>query len=232
MANITERMHSEQSNLSGGAAFPVRSLSKGQGVAFAFKIAITFACFWYLLRHIDTAELRRTLPGIDMRWSMLAIALLVLQIPLVGLRWLQIAKILAMRGRQLTWVWMSVAAGIAQFFGQILPVIAGDGVRVWFLGRFGDNWRDATISVVIDRCVGIGLLLAFTFAILLLPSSFGAFESGWDKMVVTLAVMLAVGVTCLALSAQLGPKLTSSRYGRWVERFFSGARAAVFGSRS
>jgi glycosyltransferase 2 family protein len=231
MANITEHMPSEQSNLS-GTALPVRSLSKGQGVAFAFKIAITFACFWYLLRHIDTAELRRTLPGIDMRWSMLAIALLVLQIPLVGLRWLQIAKILAMRGRQLTWVWMSVAAGIAQFFGQILPVIAGDGVRVWFLGRFGDNWRDATISVVIDRCVGIGLLLAFTFAILLLPSSFGAFESGWDKMVVTLAVMLAVGVTCLALSAQLGPKLTSSRYGRWVERFFSGARAAVFGSRS
>jgi len=231
MAKITERMPSEQSNLS-GTALPVRSLSKGQGVAFAFKIAITFACFWYLLRHIDTAELQRTLPGIDMRWSMLAIALLVLQIPLVGLRWLQIAKILGMRGRQLTWVWMSVAAGIAQFFGQILPVIAGDGVRVWFLGRFSDNWRDATISVVIDRCVGIGLLLAFTFAILLLPSSFGAFENGRDKMVVTLAVMLAVGVTCLALSAQLGPKLTSWRYGRWIERFFSGARAAVFGSRS
>jgi uncharacterized membrane protein YbhN (UPF0104 family) len=30
----------------------------------------------------------------------------------------------------------------------------------------------------------------------------------------------------------LGPKLTGWRYGRWIERFFSGARAAVFGSRS
>src|ERR1700745_872144 len=122
MANITERMHSEQSNLSRGTALPVRSLSKGQGAAFALKIAITFACFWYLLRHIDAAEQQRMLPGIDMRWSMLAIALLIFQIPLVGLRWLQIAKILAMRGRQLTWIWMSVAAGIAQFFCQILPV--------------------------------------------------------------------------------------------------------------
>ncbi|MFY9771894.1 MAG: lysylphosphatidylglycerol synthase transmembrane domain-containing protein [Xanthobacteraceae bacterium] len=218
--------------MSHSTALPVRSLSKGQGAAFALKIAITLACFWYLLRHIDTAELQRTLPGIDMRWSMLAIALLVSQIPLVGLRWLQIAKILAMRGRQVTWIWMSVAAGIAQFFGQILPVVAGDGVRVWFLGRFSSDWRNATISVVIDRCVGIGLLLAFTLVILLLPSNFGAFEQDRDKVVVALATMLILGVICLVVSARLGPKLTGWRYGRWIERFFSGARAAAFGSRS
>jgi uncharacterized membrane protein YbhN (UPF0104 family) len=232
MANITERMRSEQPNLGRGPALSVRSLSKGQGAAFALKIAITAACFWYLLRHIDTAELQRTLPGIDLRWSMLAIALLVLQIPLVGLRWLQIAKILAMHGRQLTWVWMSVAAGIAQFFGQIMPVVAGDGVRVWFLGRFSHNWRDATISVVIDRCVGIGLLLAFTLGILLLPSNFGAFDRDRDKVVIALAAMLVFGIVCLAVSARLGPNLTGWRYGRWIDRFFSGARAAVFGSRS
>jgi hypothetical protein len=225
-------MHSEESNLSPSAALPARSLSKGQGAAFALKIAITLACFWYLLRHIDAAELRRTLPGIDMRWSMRALALLVSQIPLLGLRWLQIAKILAMRGRQLTWFWMSVAAAIAQFFGQILPVVAGDGVRVWFLGRFSNDWGDAAISVVIDRCVGVGLLLMFTLGILLLPSSFGAFDADRDKAVITLVVMVVIGVSCLALSARLGPTLTGWRYGRWVERFFSGARTAVFGSRS
>jgi uncharacterized membrane protein YbhN (UPF0104 family) len=225
-------MRGQQSNLSDGAALPVRSLSKGQGAAFALKIAITLACFWYLFRHIDVAELRRTLPGIDMRWSIVALGLLVSQIPLVGLRWLQIAKILAMRGQRLTWVWMSVAAGIAQFFGQILPVVAGDGVRVWFLGRFSSNWRDATISVVIDRCVGIGILLAFTLGILLLPSSFGAFEQERDKVVIALALMLVVGVISLAVSAQIEPMLTGWRYGRWIDRFFSGARAAMFGSRS
>jgi uncharacterized membrane protein YbhN (UPF0104 family) len=225
-------MPSEESNLSRTTTFPVRSLSKGQSVTLAVKIAITLLCFWYLLRHVDTAELRRTLPGIDVQWSMLAIALLVAQIPLVGLRWLQIAKILAMHGRQLTWVWMSVAAGVAQFFGQILPVVAGDGVRVWFLGRFSNNWRDATLSVVIDRCVGIGLLLVFTLVILLLPSSFGAFDQDRNAVLTTLAVMLVVALACLALSARLGPKLTGWRYGRWIDRFFAGARAAVFGSRS
>jgi uncharacterized membrane protein YbhN (UPF0104 family) len=225
-------MPSEESNLTSSTAFPVRSLSKSQSAAFAVKIAITVACFWYLLRHIDAAELRRTLPGIDIRWWMLALMLLVSQIPLLGLRWLQITKILSMRGRQLTWFWMSVASAIAQFFGQILPLVAGDGVRVWFVGRFSNNWGDAAISVVVDRCVGIGLLLAFTFGILLLPSSFGAFDQDRDKVVITVAIMVIVGVTCLALSAPLAPKLTGWRYGRWIERFFRGARAAVFGSRA
>ena len=225
-------MRSEESDLSGSTALPVRPLSKSQGAAFALKIVVTLGCFWYLLHHVDVAELRRTLPGIDARWSVLAILLLVAQIPLVALRWLQIAKLLGMRGRRLTLFWMTVAAAIAQFFGQILPLIAGDGVRVWFLGRFSSNWRDAAISVAIDRCVGIGLLLAFTFCILLLPSSFGAFDQDRDKVVITLAAMLIVGVACLAMSAPLGPKLRDWRYGRWIETFFSGARAAVFGSRS
>src|SRR5438552_61506 len=226
-------MDTQESNLSRGATLPsVWALSKSQGAALALKIAITLACFWYLLRHIDVAELRRTLPGIDRGWATLAVLLLISQIPLIGLRWLQIAKILTMRGRQLTWLWMSVAAGIAQFFGQILPVIAGDGVRVWFLAHFGNDWRDATISVVIDRCVGIGLLLVFTLGILLLPSSLGAFSQERDRVTIALAAMIVVGLVCLLLGARLSPKLTRWRYGRWVERFFSGAQAAVFGSRA
>jgi len=226
-------MDNNESSLSRGAALPsVRTLSKSQSAALALKIALTLACFWYLFRHIDVVELRRTLPGINRGWAMLAVLLLISQIPLVALRWLQIAKILMMRGRQLTWFWMSVAAGIAQFFGQILPVVAGDGVRVWFLAHFGNDWRDATISVVIDRCVGIGLLLVFTFGILLLPSSFDAFSQERDRVMIALAAMIVLGLICLLLGARLSPKLMRWRYGRWIERFFSGARVAVFGSRS
>jgi uncharacterized membrane protein YbhN (UPF0104 family) len=210
----------------------VRNLSRSQAAIFALKIALTVACFWYLLRHIDVAELRHTLPDIDARWSLWAICLLVLQIPLVGLRWLQIAKTLRMRGKQVTWFWMSVVSAIGQFFGQILPVVAGDGVRVWFLAHFGNDWRDATISVLIDRCVGIGLLLTFTLAILLLPSSFGAFDQYRGRIAIVLAVIVALGLVCLLLGAALSRSLTKWRYGRWIATFFSGARAAVFGSRS
>jgi uncharacterized membrane protein YbhN (UPF0104 family) len=137
-----------------------------------------------------------------------------------------------MRGEQLTCYWMSVAAAIGQFFGQILPVVAGDGVRVWFLSRFSHDWRNATISVVIDRCVGIGLLLTFTLIILLLPSSFGAFEQDRGRVAALLASIIALGLIGLLGGAALSPALHNWRYGRWIERFFNGARAAVFGSRS
>jgi hypothetical protein len=226
-------MHNQRSEMARETALPsMRNLSKGQSVAFALKIAATLACFWYLLHHIDVAELRRTLPNIDPRWSICAVCLLLLQIPLVGLRWLQIAKILRMRGTQLTWFWMSVVAAIGQFFGQILPVVAGDGVRVWFVANFGNDWRDATISVAIDRCVGVGLLLTLSLVILLLPSNFGAFDQERGTVAILLAVVVVLGLVCLLLGAALGPLFANWKYGRWIEKFFNGARAAVFGSRS
>lgn len=232
-SSVSGQMQNEQSQLSRESALPtIRNLSKGQIAAFVLKIAATLVCFWYLFRHIDVAELRRTLPDIDARWAMLAIVLLLCQIPLLGLRWLQIAKTLSMHGRKLTFVWMSIATAIGQFFGQILPVVAGDGVRVWFLAHFGNDWRNATISVVIDRCVGIGLLLIFTFVILLLPSSIGVFDRDRDRIAVVFAGIIVLGFICLLLGAALSPSLKKWKYGRWLDRFFNGARAAVFGSRS
>jgi uncharacterized membrane protein YbhN (UPF0104 family) len=112
-------------------------------------------------------------------------------------------------------------------------MVAGDGVRMWFLVHFGNDWRNAAMSVVIDRCVGVGLLFVFTLAILFLPSSFGIFGGERGAIIGVLALMIAVGVLCLLLGPRLGRALASwrARQGRWVETFFSGARAAVFGPR-
>src|SRR5262249_44563439 len=110
--------------------------------------------------------------------------------------------------------------------------VVGDGVRIWFLAHFGNDWRNATMSVMIDRCVGIGLLLTFTLAIVLLPSSFGAFGDQRGKIAAVLAIIIVIGLVCLLLCAALSPSLAHWRYGRWIGIFFTSARAAVFGSRS
>ena len=211
---------------------PAQSLSKGHGAILALKILVTLACFWYLFRHIDLAELRRTLPGFEVQWGVLAVLLLMLEIPLVALRWLEIVNVLKIRGDRVTFFWMSMATAIGQFFGQILPVVAGDGVRVWFLTRVGTDWRDAAASVVIDRCVGIGLLLAFAFTILLLPSNFDLFRGQWSEVVAALGVMLLVGVIGLVLGARLSPALAERRHAKWIATFFTGAYRVVFGPRS
>ena len=81
---------------------PAQSLSKGHGAILALKILVTLACFWYLFRHIDLAELRRTLPGFEVQWGVLAVLLLMLEIPLVALRWLEIVNVLKIRGDRVT----------------------------------------------------------------------------------------------------------------------------------
>jgi uncharacterized membrane protein YbhN (UPF0104 family) len=72
----------------------------------------------------------------------------------------------------------------------------------------------------------------FTFGIVLLPSSFGALGQDRQRIAIVLAAIIVLGLVCLLVGARLSPKLTKWRYGYWVDRFFSGARASVFGARS
>lgn len=211
---------------------PVASFGKGQGVIVLLKLAGTLACFWYLFRHIDVAELRRTLPGLEVRWVVLAVSLLMLQIPLMAVRWLEIVRVLKMPDDRLTYPWMVLAAAIGQFFGQILPVVAGDGVRVWLLARLENDWRDAAMSVVIDRCIGVGLLLAFSFVILLLPTSIGLFGNERGEILVVLGIMLVAGCIGLVLGPRLGAAVAAWRHGGWIAAVLAGANRAVFGPRS
>lgn len=213
------------------ALSPVRSFSRGHAGILALKIGVTVLCFWYLFQHLNVAELRRTLPGFEFRWAVPAVLLLMLQIPLMSLRWLEIVRVLKMRDRP-TYLWMSAATAIGLFFGQILPLIAGDGLRMWFFTQFGGNWRDAAMSVTIDRCVGVGLLLVFSFAILLLPSSLGLFGGHRGDVIVTLGAALLVGVIVLVSGARLLPAFAERRYVKWAADFFTSAHSVVFGPRS
>jgi uncharacterized membrane protein YbhN (UPF0104 family) len=211
---------------------PVRSFSKGHGAIFAVKIGVTVLCFWYLFRHIDVTELRRSLPGFQIRWAILTVFLLMLQIPLVAFRWLEIVRVLNMRGDRLTYWPMCAASAIGQFFGQILPLVAGEGVRMWFFTHLGGKWRDAAMSVVIDRCVGVGLLLVFAFAILLVPSGLDLFGGYWNEVMVTLGAMLLVGVLGLVFGARFSTAFARWRYTKWVASFFNDSYRVAFGPRS
>ena len=80
----------------------------------------------------------------------------VLQIPLLGVRWCNILDALAVRTARVTVVATIAVSAIGVFFAQVLPSVAGEGVRAWLLVRLGCDWRSAVTSVVIDRGVGVG----------------------------------------------------------------------------
>src|SRR5262245_29491676 len=170
------------------------SASRGRGVKklgiFAGKLLVTGACFWYLSRQINLGQVISALPLLDFRWAAFAVLVVMLEVPLGGLRWSAIVDALAARDERVTRTVMIGMTAIGVFFTQVLPSLAGDGVRAWLLARRGCDWRNAVISVVIDRAIGAALLLALGFAILLLPSGLTALGGYRDVVLVAYGGLL------------------------------------------
>ena len=153
------------------------SLPAGGGrkkaVIFAVKLLVTAACFWYVFRQIDFSQVVSSVRLLDFRWAAFALLVAMLEIPILGLRWHTIIDALAAR-KWITRTGMIAVTAVGTFFSQVLPSVAGEGVRAWLLVRLGYDWRNSVASVVIDRAIGVALLIALAFFILLLPSGLTA----------------------------------------------------------
>src|SRR5262249_56773329 len=101
------------------------------------------------------------------------------------------------------------------FFAQVLPHVAGEGMRAWLLVRLGSNWRTAVTSVVIDRGVGVGLLLVLGFVVLLLPSGLAALGGYRDVVLIVYGALILVGALGLLLVPKIAAPLARWRYSRW-----------------
>src|SRR5262249_6685459 len=132
------------------------------------KLLVTGACFWYVARQIDLNQVLSAIPLLDFRWAAFAILVATLEIPLSGLRWYNIVRWRG--GGDLGGFRAAIiaATAVGVFFAQVLPSVAGDGVRAWLLVRLGSSWHNAVTSAVIDRGVGVGLMIALGFVVLLL----------------------------------------------------------------
>src|SRR6185312_21545 len=196
---------------------------------FAAKLIVTGGCFWYVSRQIDLKQVLSAIPLLDFRWAAFAVLVVVLQIPLLGVRWCNILDALAVNAR-VTMVATIAVSAIGVFFAQVLPSVAGEGVRAWLLVRLGCDWRSAVTSVVIDRGVGVGLLIAIGFAILLLlPSSFTALGGYRELVLVFYGGLLLAAAFGLLFAPRIAPWLSRWRYSGWVATLAVDARRVLLG---
>jgi uncharacterized membrane protein YbhN (UPF0104 family) len=198
---------------------------------FAAKVVVTAMCFWYLSRRIDVAQLLRVLPELDVRWAVVAALVAMLQIPLLGLRWCEILDALALRNARMTRAAVIGITAIGAFFTQVLPNIAGDGMRVWLAARLGCDWKSGVLSVLIDRGVGVGLMVAFAFGILLVPSPLTALAGYRDLVLVVYGAALLAGLLGLLLTPSFAPVLERWRYTRWLATLATAGRRVLLGPR-
>ena len=198
---------------------------------FAAKLLVTGACFWYASRQIDLSQIWSAIPRLDFRWAAFATLLVMLQIPLLGARWCNVVEALAVRNAQMNSVTMIVLTAIGVFFAQVLPSLAGEGVRAWLLVRLGCDWRNALTSVVIDRGIGLGLLVAMGFFILLLPSSLTALGGYRDLVVVVYGALILAGGFGLVFVPTIVLPLARWRYSRWFGTLAMDVRRVLLGPR-
>src|SRR6266481_2501866 len=205
---------------------------RGEKIAiFAAKLLVTGACFWYVSRQIDLNQVLSAIPLLDFRWAVLAILVAILEVPLSGLRWSNIVASLGVRDKQMTRTAMIAATAVGVFFAQVLPSVAGEGVRAWLLVRLGSNWRIAVTSVVIDRGVGVGLLLVLGFVVLLLPSGLTALGGYRDVVLIVFGALILVGALGLLLAPKIASPLARWRYSRWFATLAVDVHRVLLGSK-
>jgi glycosyltransferase 2 family protein len=198
----------------------------------AAKLVVTAGCFWYVSRQIDVKQVLSAIPLLDFRWAALATVLAMVEIPVVGLRWRNIVAALGALDARMTRTAMIAITAIGLFFAQVLPTFAGEGVRVWLLARLGCDWRNAVTSVVIDRAVGVGLLVALGFIILLLPSGLTALGGYRQPVLISYGALLVAGAVGLWLVPTLVPLLRRWRYSRWIAALAADVHRVLLGPRA
>jgi hypothetical protein len=198
---------------------------------FAAKLVVTGGCFLYVFKQVDPIQTLSGIAGLDLRWAAFATFIVMLQIPLVALRWRNVLGALAACDERMTRAAMIAITAIGFFFAQVLPSVASEGVRAWLLVRLDGTWRYSVARLVIDRGVGVGLLIIIGFGVLLLPSGLNALGGYRDVVLIVYGALLAAGLIGLLLAARLVPYLARWRYSRWTASLIGDAERVLLGPR-
>jgi glycosyltransferase 2 family protein len=183
-----------------------------RGVAvLAGKFAVSAACFWYVSTRISWSAFADAATTINPAWVMFALGLMILQIPLVALRWAEIVGALAPAVKDTGRVRMLAITWIGIFSGQVVPNLFGEIVRVWMLVDLGVEWRTGLASVVIDRAIGVLVLVALAFVAFLVPPPLTQLGGHRADILLVLGAVLTVGAASLRLARVIGTILVHHR---------------------
>jgi len=171
-------------------------------IAIGVKIGITGLLAWLLLQRVDLAAagaLLRSEGGAAA--FLLAIAVLMGQAVIAGARTACVIRLLGGRG--------SIGRGFALWMigllvsQSLITFIAGDAARLWQFIRLGYSRRVASSVIVLERAVGLVVLLAMVLPgapVLFAHAPPGAVRTG----VTILTIVCAAGILTFVTSGFLG----------------------------
>lgn len=164
------------------------------------KLALTAALFVYLAGKIDFAAAWAEAKEIDLGLLAAAAAVLLLQIPIGGFRWVAVIRAIrasfgVVEAAKIFW--------IGSFFNLALPsAVGGDAVRMWKSRRAGLPLAAAVNSVMLERVATVfGLVVLVAATQPLLQARFQDLPGSWVFPV--LSVLGVVGILVLTVLDRL-----------------------------
>jgi uncharacterized membrane protein YbhN (UPF0104 family) len=122
------------------------------------QVTISAILLILILRTVSWAEVRAALQRIDLRWLAVAWGLFILGVVVRAMRWRVLLQALGLRrplGELVNWYF------VGGFFNVILPTgFGGDAVRAAELAQDTGRLGPAVNSVIVDRYLGLIVLLA------------------------------------------------------------------------
>jgi len=203
-----------------------------KSLVLVVKFFVTAACFWYVLRRVNLDDAVRALPTIDVRWMALAAVVASLQIPLLAARLQAIVNSLGRSPPRFTYGASISVTAMCAFFAQVVPGLVSEGIRVWIITRFGYSLREGLSSIVIDRGVGVAVLVAYAIVILFLPSPLATLLGYREIVLIIFGGGLGIGIIALLLTPLLAPLLQRWRFTYWLGTFAADAHRVLLGRRS
>lgn len=124
--------------------------------SFWFRVGLSLSVFGVLLTRVDVREVAQALSSVDPRYFLASVVTdLAARAVMVG-RW---AILLRASGESVSNWSTARVFFISSFVGTALPAGGADVTRAYAMSRYGVNGRAATVSVVVDRLLGVVALL-------------------------------------------------------------------------
>lgn len=195
----------------------------------AAKVIITLACFALIARQVEMTTVQQILSELNVGWLILAIALIAVEIPLVGERWRLIVRSLGHGMYRVPAADLHAANGFGQFVSQVLPSLVGDGARAVLLRTHGVTLTHAAWSVLLDRAIGVYLLFFVALVAFLLPSSLESLSGYRQPILISASLITLGGTAALLLSGPVGRVIGSWPRLGWLGTALTEAHAVLFG---
>jgi uncharacterized protein (TIRG00374 family) len=190
-------------NLSGGST----DLMKQKAIYPLIKLAVVSLALFWLSRRVDSAGVWKVLLGAKVGFLTLAAVFSLVPVFVSGFRW---KTLLATLGIELPVLRLALICQIGQFFGVLVPGVAGDdGTRLLYISRLArGRVSQACSTVLLDRVIGFCCLFALSLVCIPLNWTLLSAQSSTKAVAVgVLAVGSAVLVGCAFLFGLSGSQL-------------------------